>query len=196
MNGDLRHRQPLRRAGVTLIEMLIAVAIISVVIIGATRLLTRGLKTSSKGAAHLGLVGAMGSLMAQIEDDCKRATRIVNPPAGVAEPNTQLEILEEDDTGNPVAVSITYDQTTTGLGIRRTHSKITGGTVGPMAEHTYCRGIKVVASFTQMVFASDRCGMLISLHASTANDAERFSVQRFVFGQNLASNTPIPGWRP
>ncbi len=185
-----------RSPGVTLIEIVFAIAIVLTVVLAISKLVTRGLKSSSKGAAHLTIVGSTGILLAQIEDDCRRATKIVNPPPGNPEPNIQMEIVAEDDGGALSPMSITYDMGANGLGMRRTRAPIlANGTMGTMAEHDYCRGLTVAASFTHMVLPNNKVGVLVALRVSTTT-SETFGIRRFVFCQNMASNTPVLGWQP
>ncbi|MFZ2957351.1 MAG: hypothetical protein WA705_10715 [Candidatus Ozemobacteraceae bacterium] len=181
------------RRATTLIEIVISVLLGSILILAATKLLSGGLKTSSKGSAHLTIVQATTILMSQLEEDLRRASSIVVPVAGGVENQLQLEVWEIDaTTGKPATSTVYYMQNLdSSKGFSRTREYL-----GSKEKHIFCRGLLTKGNFTHVVIApTNRVGLSAAFqtHSYPAGE-EEFLLTRFIFCQNHASNTFAVGW--
>ncbi|HNV72072.1 MAG TPA: prepilin-type N-terminal cleavage/methylation domain-containing protein, partial [Candidatus Ozemobacteraceae bacterium] len=128
------------RRAFTLIEIAIGVLIGSIVILAATKLLSGGLRSSTKGSSHLSIIQATSILMCQLDEDLKRTVVIDFPALNAKDPTARLEILERTPSGILATSTITYQAGPSGTGIVRRRDP-TGGTA---SEHEFCRGFPVV----------------------------------------------------
>jgi type II secretory pathway component PulJ len=180
-----------RWAGVTLTEVAVAVLLGSIVLAGAFRMLSSGMKTSTKGAAHLTNVQSTSILMAQIEDDLQRAVDVSDMSPGASEVSAKIKIIETL-SAIPAPVSIIYDRAQNGRGMLR---KRDAG-AGPI-EHPYARDVLVIDSrFTRVDLPDQRIGFHVRLKTGTWPDGkEVFELERFVLCRNHASNSRVLGWQ-
>ncbi|HNW36968.1 MAG TPA: hypothetical protein PKM25_18660, partial [Candidatus Ozemobacteraceae bacterium] len=74
----------MNRRAFTLVEICISVLLASIIIYAVTRLLSKGMETSTKGAAHLTNVQSTAILLSQIEDDIQRAVDLSAMGPGAA----------------------------------------------------------------------------------------------------------------
>ena len=75
----------MNKRGVTLIEATICVLVGSIVMLAASKMLSSGMRTSTKGAALLTNVQNVSILVAQIEEDVQRAFNVSFGPSGIPE---------------------------------------------------------------------------------------------------------------
>ncbi len=182
-----------RRRAFTLIEVAIGVLVGSIVILAATKLLSGGLRSSTKGSSHLSIIQATSILMTQLDEDLKRAVVIDFPALNAKDPTARIEILERTSAGVLATSTITYQAGPSGTGIIRRHDP-TGGTAG---EHEYCRGFPVVPAFAHVGLPGNRIGFWVKLNTSTIKDmdgVENFVLERLLACPNHPSNKQASGF--
>lgn len=81
--------RPAPRPGFTLVEVLIAVAVSSVVLVGAYQLMSFGARTTGRAGERSDAVDAVGSAVVQLADRLRWCQDIVTP--GVGGENPELE---------------------------------------------------------------------------------------------------------
>ena len=118
-----------KRKAVTLVEVVVVVALSSLLLLGIMNLLSSGMKGSAKGLAHQVNMESASIIMSQIEYDLLRATNISKPELGMNE-NFDTAIWDfyygASGSGNPSTV--TYYKNNNGLGVCR-EVKMDGGKV-------------------------------------------------------------------
>ncbi len=183
----------------TLVEIAVSVLLGSVVMLAASRMLSSGMKTSTKGAAHLTNVQAVSVLMAQIEEDIQRAVDVSFLTPGSPEPSMKIVILE-DRNGKPASATVIYEVVYEKPGdktqvIKRTHTD--NGGSGASEGHPFCRGLQIVGcSFTRLDLQGDKVGFQVDIKVATPpNRSEEFEMQRFILCRNHASNSLALGWQ-
>lgn len=179
----------------TLVEIAVSVLIGAIVMLAASRLLSSGMKTSTKGAAHLTNVQNASMLMAQLEEDLQRAYNVSFAPAGVPENTVKMLIIEDRNgvaTTSAVIYDFIYESGTKPRGIRRMRES--GGT---QESHPFCKGLDILTcQFTRLDLDGGRIGYQISLKVGTPpSSTEEFELKRFVLCRNHASNTFQIGWQ-
>ncbi len=185
------HWQP--RRGLTLAEIAVSVLLGAIVLLAASQMLSSGMKTSTKGSAHLTNVQATSLLMSQIEEDVQRAVDVSFNPPGNPEPSAKFVILEEQG-GKVATCAIIYERAGDPQGIKRTRDP--GG--GAASEvHAFCRGLKVLdCSFTRLDLEDRRIGFKVVLKTGTyPTGSEEFTLERFILCRNHASNSISLGWQ-
>ncbi len=182
----------MNRRAFTLVEICISVLLASIIIYAVTRLLSKGMETSTKGAAHLTNVQSTAILLSQIEDDIQRAVDLSAMGPGAAEPSAKIDILEESPAGLTQA-AIIYEREPTGRGMTRKRAPKTG----TPEEHTFCRDLMVLDNaFTRVDLPDNRMGFRVYLKIGTPpKGTEFFEVNRFIYCSNHASNSVLTGWQ-
>ncbi|HOY67010.1 MAG TPA: prepilin-type N-terminal cleavage/methylation domain-containing protein [Candidatus Ozemobacteraceae bacterium] len=183
----------MKRRAFTLVEVAVSVLLASIIIYAVTRLFTKGMETSTKGAAHLTNVQSTALLLSQMEDDIQRAVDLSSMPPGAEEASAKVEILEESPSGL-TETSIIYERDPSGRGMIRKRAPKTG----TPEEHTYCRDLMILHhTFTRLDLPENRMGFRVYLKIGTfPKGTEVFEVNRFISCTNHASNTLMTGWKP
>jgi len=176
----------------TLVEICISILLASIIIYALTRLLTKGMETSTKGAAHLTNVQSTAILLSQIEDDIQRAIDLSAMDPGSAEPSAKVDILEESGSGL-TQTSIIYEREPAGRGMIRKRAP----RAGAPEEHTFCRDLMLLDNaFTRVDLPDNRMGFRVYLKVGTPpKGTEIFEVSRFIYCTNHASNSVLTGWQ-
>jgi len=184
----------MNKRGVTLIEATICVLVGSIVMLAASKMLSSGMRTSTKGAALLTNVQNVSILMAQIEEDVQRAFNVSFGPSGIPENSLKMEIFFEDRSGGMATCTIIYEQAADGLGIERKRILDKGGSA---EMHPFCKGLEILnCQFTKLELADDRLGYRVSIKVATRpNHNEEFRIDRFIPCRNHASNSFALGWQ-
>ena len=180
------------KAGFTMVELSIGVILGALIILAVTNLFSGGLKTSTKGSAHLVNLQAASILLAQIEEDLQRTSEINYPTAGSTETsiNVKLETIEEKQTGTVSPVSVMYEQATGGGGVKRIRDEGTGP-----QEHVYCRNLKVNIAFRRVELPEGRTGLWVRLNTANPKGSEEFTLERFFFCPSKIGNNELAGWQ-
>jgi len=183
----------MKRRAFTLVEIAVSVLLASIIIYALSRLLSKGMETSTKGAAHLTNVQSTALLLSQIEDDIQRAVDFSSMSPGSEEPSAQLGILEAETNGLE-QTSIIYERPPSNRGLTRKRIPKSGSS----EEHVYCRELMVLdAKFTRVDLPESRMGFRVHLKIGTPpKGTEVFEVNRFIYCSNHASNSLVPGWEP
>lgn len=183
----------MKRRAFTLVEIAVSVLLASIVVYALSRLLSKGMETSTKGAAHLTNVQSTAILLSQIEDDVQRAVDLSSMQPGSEEPSAKIGILESDGSGLTQS-SIIYERPPSNRGLIRKHIP----TAGSPEEYVYCRELMVLDTrFTRVDLPDNRMGFRVHLKIGTPpKGTEVFEVNRFIYCTNHASNSLIPGWEP
>ncbi|HEY9069562.1 MAG TPA: hypothetical protein VIV61_04855 [Candidatus Ozemobacteraceae bacterium] len=183
----------MKRRAFTLVEIAVSVLLASIIIYAVTRLLSKGMETSTKGAAHLTNVQSTAILLSQMEDDIQRAVDLSSMAPGAEEASAKVEILEESSAGLTEA-SIIYEREPSGRGMTRKRAPKSGSP----EEHTYCRDLMILENkFTRLDLPGSRMGFRVYLKVGTfPKGTEVFEVNRFISCTNHASNTLMTGWQP
>jgi len=172
-----------KRLGLTLIEMVIGLIIISIIFVAVFNIFSIGLRGSNKGMAHLTIMEGAAILLAQIEYDLLRATKLKDPAAGASDKDARWEILlENTDNAGIIMYSLLED------GIERT-----ADVDGKQHKYVYCRGLKVSLNFQHVTLsdpanAQQKAGMWVELNveapAKFATE-EKFSMKRLIICKNI-----------
>jgi hypothetical protein len=177
-------------SGVTLVEIAMGVLIGSMLILGLSRLFSSGLKTSQKGSSHLTLMQTAAVLLAQIEQDVSRASRLQPGGPGVFD-SFQVDIPDTAAGFGKLATSTArYEPPPGRIGYKRVFSPCDGAG-SPTQNHVFCSGLPVEAGF-ELITAVEglpRTGLMVTLAVrSSGNTPEIYRIRRFIYGQNLPEN--------
>jgi len=180
------------RRAFTLVEIMVAVLVGSLVIYGATSLLSSGLKTGTKGSAHLTNLQGATIFLAQLETDLSRCSTVISPSPGATDVSLQLEVWEADTAGKIATSTIFFLPSSDGRGFLRRRLAAGAGA----EDYVFSRTQMTAASFTSMEMAdTGRVGVMSSfVIRSPGKGEEEFSIQRFMLCGNSASNSICPGW--
>lgn len=183
----------MKRRAFTLVEVAISVLLASIIIYAVTRLLSKGMETSTKGTAHLTNIQSTALLLSQIEDDIQRAIDLSAMPAGSEEASAKIDIIEDTAAGLTQS-SIIYERNPSGRGLTRKRIPKSGSP----EEHPFCRDLMVLDNkFVRVDLPDSRMGFRVYLKVGTPpRGTEVFEVHRFIYCSNHASNSLFPGWQP
>ncbi len=178
-------RKALRRNGLTMVEVVVGVLIISIILAVLMNFFGAGLRGSSKGMAHLTNMEAAAVLMSQIEYDLLRASIVKDPACNVSDKVARWDVLTDDGAGKATVI---YNQLAGG--IERQFDSAAGN-----LKHMYCRGLDVSLSFRHVVFddparAVQKTGMWVELIVSSAkksSSTEEFRMKRLFICRNIQS---------
>ncbi len=179
-----------RREGVTLMELLLSTLIGSIILMAAYRLLSSGIRHSTKGAAHLTNVQTTALLMSQIEDDLERTCDVGLMKAQESQASATVTIVEEATSGLSTAI-IKYQKGIGNLGMMRIREK--GAAI---ESHAFCRDLMLLdCSFTRLNLPDGGIGFQVFLKTGTPpKGTEVFEMTRFIYCRNHASNSVMIGW--
>lgn len=174
-----------QRHGVTLIEVMMAVAVGAILSLAVTRLFSSGIRISQKGSGHLTVLQSGAILMAQLEQDIARADAW-NCPADLSLPDSEIALTIQTSEGKRSAkYSLLPDQS----GVQRSEGpeSATGGSP-PDQTHVFCRGMNVDFTVKSHV-VKHGLGFFIDLTVRTPQrKSEEANLRRFIFAPNLPEN--------
>lgn len=179
-----------RLKGFTLIEICVSVLIGSIILIALTKMLSGGMKSSQKGAAHLTNLQTTAILLTQIESDLQQAVDLSNMSLGTFENSAKIGILQA--TGAGVSeVSVIYQVAPDAKGVTRTYTE--GSST---KSHTFCKGLMILnCQFKLLHLPNSRVGFWVNLKTGTPpKGTEEFEIKRFFWCPNHASNSQFLGW--
>lgn len=179
------------RKAFSLVEITVGVIIAAVLLTVLMKLLTSGMKGSTKGIAHQANVEAASILMSQIEYDLLRASEIESPETNGSDTTAKWKFYyAASGSGKPVTV--TYD-TSAGGGVNRTVN-----VDGKLQNSILAKGHDVKLTFTHFMATPAakkyselgakylrRHGMWVELTVSTKHDKkvgekETFTLRRLI----------------
>ena len=109
-----------KRKAVTLIEIIIAVALSSLIILAVMSLFSSGMKGSAKGLAHQSNMESASIIMSQIESDLLRATTFLKSESGENQDySTATWDFHYGASNSDKPSTVTYSKTNDGLGACR-----------------------------------------------------------------------------
>ncbi len=172
-----------KRSGITLAEMAIGLAIVSIIFAVVFNVFSIGLRGSNKGMAHLTIMEGAAILLSQIEYDLLRASVVKDPVAGASDKDARWEILLDDASGKGIIMYNLLDE-----GIQRTIDAD-----GKQHKYIYCRGLKVGLKFQHVVLpdpanAQQKVGMWVELNVEAPEKfatEEKFSMKRLIICKNI-----------
>lgn len=172
-------------------ELSIGVVLGAIVLLAVSNIFSGGLKSTTKGTAHLSNLQASSILFGQIEEDLQRTSEIIYPAAGSNETslNVKLETVEENQVGIIAPVSIMYELVSGGIGVKRIRDE--GG--GPL-EHVFCRNLKVEIGFRRAELPGGKIGLWVKLKTSNPKGSEEFYLERFFYCPGKAGSM-VAGWQ-
>ena len=116
-----------KKNAVTLVEVIVVVALSSMIIIALMNLFSSGMKGSAKGLAHQANMESASIIMSQIEYDLLRATSISKPEPNINEDfETAIWDFYYGASGSGKPSTVTYSKMHDGTGILR-QVKMDGG---------------------------------------------------------------------
>ena len=132
------------KKAITLVEILIAVVICATLFAGLMKLLSSGMKGSTKGLAHQANMEAATILMSQIEYDLLRTSSLEIPPV-----NEKADTASWHFYNNGILSEVKYTKNLSS-GVDRAVKAPNGKT----QEFTFAKGLDVDISFYHFVFTS------------------------------------------
>ncbi|MBF0545871.1 MAG: prepilin-type N-terminal cleavage/methylation domain-containing protein [Candidatus Riflebacteria bacterium] len=180
--------------GFTLIELIICILLMTILIAGASTMLSGSLKSGQKGAAHLTIVQNSMVLISQLQFDLQRASAIFQPAVGAVTQESMFEVWGLDTSGKLSTSTIIYKPTPNQKGFSRSRLDSTGSTV---EEHVFCKENIAVASFTHIQDSnSGKVGVVATFNVRSLPPAtEELTLKRYIFCPCLASNSRAVGWK-
>lgn len=175
------------RRAFTLVELIFAAMLGSLLLAFAFRLTSSSLKTSMKGASHLSNIQAAVLLCNLIEQDLQKAVNIAPAADSVI-----ITVLEEIAGSGNTFSSVTYEHTVDNSGLRRvqTHSD------GSVRERIFCEGFKITSIGQNPVvsrceFGKGRFGARIQFQVASLKGEEQVKVSKLIFCVNASQNVFI-----
>lgn len=176
-------KQVRKRKGITLIELVIGLIIVSIIFVVVFNIFSVGVRGSNKGIAHLTIMEGAAILLSQIEYDLLRASLLQDPLPGVADKVARWEIPLDNPTGKATIMYNLLDN-----GVQRT--EVVGG---DQLKHVYCRGLKVDIQFRHVCLPDptsslQRVGMWVELSVVAPekfSTTEKFSMKRLIICKNI-----------
>lgn len=176
----------LTKHGVTMIEIVIGVLIISILMAVVMNVLGAGMRGSTRGMAHLTNMEAAAVLMSQIEYDLLRADKLLDPAPGMADGVARWDILTTAGSGKGTVIYNLLDN-----GIER---KLDAGSTDQ--KYVYCKGLDVKLSFRHVNFtgaagSGSKAGMWVELSVATPKkigSSEEFKMKRLILCRNIAGS--------
>ncbi|MBU1106608.1 MAG: type II secretion system GspH family protein [Candidatus Riflebacteria bacterium] len=172
-----------RRSGITLVELVIGIVIISLLFVVVMNIFGAGLRGSNKGMAHLTIMEGAAILLSQIEYDLLRASVLLDPAVGTADKVARWEMLVDDAAGKGTIIYNLLDN-----GIERSLD-----VAGDQHKYVYCRGLKVGLQFHHVCMpdpenSAQRVGMWVELSVTAPEKfgtTEKFSMKRLIICKNI-----------
>ena len=183
------------RKAVTLVEVVIVVALSSMIILAIMNLLSSGMKGSAKGLAHQANMESASIIMSQIEYDLLRATTISKPESGANE-DFDKAIWDfhygASNSGDPS--NVTYSRLMNGMGVCR-EVKMAGG---KNQKTIFAKYQKVDLSFKHFVFNTGskqypiyKDAMLVGVTVSSKDNKRGGTNEAFTLRRLIVVRNPI-----
>lgn len=178
------------RSAVTLVEVLIAIVIVSLIIAALMSFFSFGLIGSRRGMENLTNIGEASILMSQIELDFMRARRVLSPGSGESASEARWEVFTSEGSSGGL---ITYRQTARGVERSETRG-------GNSSSYTFCKGRSVNISFDHLILKNlpekiDKTAVLVALSVGNspedARPSEEFRMIRLITCNNLPVKTEL-----
>ena len=182
-----------KRKAVTIIEVVVVVALSSLLMLGVMNLFSSGMKGSAKGLAHQVNMESASIIMSQIEYDLLRSTTISKPESGLNENfDTAIWNFYYGASGSGVPCTVTYTKNYGGLGVCR-EVKMDGGKV---QKTIFGKLQKVDLSFKRFTFNTGtkkykilKDAMLVEVTVSSKDSTrggtnEAFTLRRLIVVRN------------
>lgn len=169
------------KKAITLIEICIGLIILSLVMAAVMNMFAGGLKGSKKGMAHLANMQTASIVMAQIEYDILRATKIIDPAINSKDNAARWEFKNKDGIVNTVIYNLLPN------GIERQEFNSVAG----KKTHIFGKGISLKIQFRHLEFSDPikkeiKEGILVELEAATKkSNKEKFKLKRMVTCKNI-----------
>lgn len=180
--------------GFTLIEIVMAVLLGSILFLALTRLLSSGMRVSQKGSSHLTNMQSAAILLSQIESDLALAVELDTGGAGT--PGASVETfalkaaLQTSNASVPQSLPLKYQPSDGHLGFERRQAEA--------EPYRFCAGLQTRVTLRRVVVpATGHLGALIEVRVKTPPlGTEEAVVARFVPCPNLPANRDLaaPGW--
>lgn len=176
-------KQLRRRNGITLLELVIGLVIVSIIFVVVFNIFSVGVRGSNKGVAHLTIMEGAAILLSQIEYDLLRASLLQDPSPGAADKNARWKMLLDDPADSGTIMYNLLDH-----GVER--SLVVGS---DHHKHTYCRGLKVDLQFRHVSLPDpanslQKVGMWVELSVVAPEKfgtTEKFSMKRLIICKNI-----------
>lgn len=170
---------------VSLIEVVIAVVLASLIIIGLMNLFSSGMKGSTKGLAHQANMETASILMAQIEYDLLRASKIKSPE-GNKNDDCASWLFSDATTSSEKVTPLTVNYTKDANGISR---KVIDENNKTISNTVFAKNHNFNISFLHLAFntkieSQKKHGMWVELTISSKDKktdiAESFTLKRLI----------------
>jgi prepilin-type N-terminal cleavage/methylation domain-containing protein len=173
-----------RRTGVTMIELLMALLIGSILSLAITRILSVTFAVSVKGSSHLTNAQNAAVLLARLEDDLSQAVQILSD-------DTNPEALQLKIISLKGEESVSYLPASEHRGTVRT-AGIAGAAEGGGGTQTstYCRGLPTQVRF-QPQLIDGRQVFFVEISVQSPKGLETYRVRRLFYCSNLAQNKAL-----
>ncbi len=174
-----------KKRAFTLVEIIIGVIIFSILLLVVMNVFISGMKGSQKSLTHQDNMEAANILMAQIEYDLSRATKIEYPDWNETRPEAQWKFEGE----NGESIIYTYD--ITGNGIDGVHRNVFGYNIDSPINHYFAKGHTINISFTHYALKAgggknkdllaDKHGMWVDLEVGDPKgNAASFTMNKLI----------------
>lgn len=169
------------KSAITLVEICIGVVILSIVMAVVMNMFVSGIKGTNKGRAHLTNMQTAAIIMANIEYDLLRATKISDPVINIQEKEGRWEFVSKDG----VVHTVMYQSLPNGI-IREEQNGITG-----KKTNVFGKGLNFHLHFRHLAFVDPikqvtKKGMWVELKVSSnKSDDEEFTINRIITCKNI-----------
>ena len=179
------------RRGFTLVEIVMAVLLGSLLFLVLTRLLSGGVRITQKGSSHLTNAQAAAILLGQVESDLGLALTLETPAgSGPVEEFKIQAAISSSNAALPQQSLIVYQPAPASLGVDRRQ--------GDTEPHRFCAGLHTRLTLRRVsVPASGHQGCLVEVRVKTPPQGTEEAVfSRFIPCPNLPANreAATPGW--
>ncbi|HNV70774.1 MAG TPA: prepilin-type N-terminal cleavage/methylation domain-containing protein [Candidatus Ozemobacteraceae bacterium] len=183
--------------GFTLIEIVTAVLLGSILFLALTQLLSSGMRVSQKGSSHLTNMQAAAILLSQIESDLALAVELdtgaTSAPGAADTPVEVFSIkiaVSPSNVATPHTLLLKYQPSESRLGFERRQADA--------EPYRFCAGLQTQVTLRRVVVpTTGHRGALIEVRVKTPPlGTEETVVARFVPCHNLPANRALaaPGW--
>ena len=187
----MKKMKEIHRKAFTIVEVIVALAILGIIIVGLMNLLASGVKDSVKGMSHQANMDVGMILLSQIEYDYQRSTRIISPVNKQKALESCWELYYERSPSRSATVN--YQAGSDGTGIER--RVVYNGKIQESAH--FAKGHRVKLFFTRLErpgdnhtvnnryeFNKDIMFVEIEVNGDNANNTvASFSMQKIMVSQ-------------
>ncbi len=178
-----------RKSGVSLVELLIAISVGSMLLVIAFKLMSSWMRSSVKGASHLSNMQTAVLLSNQIEYDLQRAVKVEADEKGCII-KTILDV-----GGDRSEEIVSYEENAKGEGIRRVvvnEGKIVRDRV--IGHDFKVNRIEGEPIIKKIALAGDRYCVKIQFAIASPKNEDAYSIEKLIFCSNSSENAFIQGW--